>query len=57
MHSEQEWWSVEDLLLDETQGHEQDKAFSALLRQRMKRGKRDDSRDNEKLKRNKRRVK
>jgi hypothetical protein len=55
MHSEAEFWTMDDLETDAERAA-QDKAFGDLLRQRMKRGKRDDSRDNEKLRRNKRRV-
>ena len=56
MHNEAEFWSPEDMETDAQQSAV-DKAFTALLRQRMAaRRKRDDSRDNEKLKRNKRRV-
>ena len=56
MHNEAEFWSPEDMETAEQQSAV-DKAFTALLRQRMAaRRKRDDSRDNEKLKRNKRRV-
>jgi hypothetical protein len=56
MHNEAEFWSPEDL---ETPAQQSavDKAFTALLRQRMAaKRKRDDSRDNEKLRRNKRRL-
>ena len=56
MHNEAEFWSPEDMETTEQQSAV-DKAFAALLRQRMAaRRKLDDSRDNEKLKRNKRRV-
>jgi len=30
----EDWWSVEDLLLDEIREREQDKAFKELLRKR-----------------------
>lgn len=58
MYGDADFWTMDDLETAEQQAA-QDKAFSNLLRQRMaaKRGKRDDSRANEKLARNKRRVK
>ena len=56
MRIEAEFWTMDDLET-EAERSAQDKAFGDLLRQRMKRGKRDDSRAQEKLKRNKRRVK